>query len=140
MNILLSPSPIAFDRGVATVRILVGLLLTYHGHEVFRPDIMQSYVEWDKFAYSFGAFMAYAGKSAELISGICLVLGLFTRFACILIVCTFSYITFIMGNGKVWYEDQHPFMFIVVASLFFFTGPGVWNLDIRIFGTKRVEQ
>jgi putative oxidoreductase len=43
------------------------------------------------------------------------------------------YITFIVGGGKFWYEDQHPFMFALFGLLFLFTGPGAFNLDEVIF-------
>jgi putative oxidoreductase len=136
MTILLSPSPIALNRGVAIVRIVFGLLLIYHGHEVFRPALMKGYTEWETFKNSLGSIMPYVGKSAELVAGICLLLGLFTRPACIVVVATFGYITFFIGHGHFWYEDQHPFMFLLIGVLFFFTGPGAWSVDERLFNAK----
>jgi len=65
-----------------------------------------------------------AGKAAELISGILFVLGLFTRIACLLIIGVMCYITFFLGKGIIWYDDQHPFLFILLALVFFFTGAG----------------
>jgi len=44
------------------------------------------------------------------------------------------FIVFFVGYGKFWYEDQHPFLFVLLALIFFFTGPGRWNLDQLIFG------
>jgi putative oxidoreductase len=129
MNNFLSSAPIRAHQGLAIVRIMVGLLLVYHGHEVFRPEIMATYLEWDTFRSPSAKFLVYAGKSAEFIAGVFLTLGLFTRLAAILMIGTFCYITFFVGNGRFWYEDQHPFMFALLGLLFFFTGPGIWSLD-----------
>jgi putative oxidoreductase len=124
MNKLFSNTPIAISQGIAFVRIVVGLLLVYHGHEVFRPDLMKGYMDWENFSNSFGAFLVYAGKAAELVAGILLVIGQLTRVASLIIVGTFAYILFFIGHGKFWYEDQHPFMFLLFGVLFFFTGSG----------------
>lgn len=120
------------QRGLGVVRITVGLLLVYHGHEVFRPEIMSTYFEWDMFRGSAGKFLVYSGKSAELLAGILLSLGFLTRAAAILIIGNFSCITFFVGSGRFWYEDQHPFMFLLFGVLFFFTGPGSWSVDARL--------
>lgn len=129
MKKLFSSVPIYPDKGLAIVRIAVGLLLAYHGFEVFDRETMQSYLTWDDFKGGAGEFLVYLGKSSEFISGILLTLGIFTRLGGLLAAGTLSYITFFVGNGRFWYEDQHPFMFVLFGVLFFFTGPGAWSLD-----------
>ena len=105
-------------------------MLVYHGWEVFDKELMKGYSTWDSFkGFSSPGFMVYIGKGSELIAGILLTLGLLTRVACIIMICTFIYITFFVGHGKFWYDDQHPFMFVMVAFLFFFTGPGSFSID-----------
>lgn len=81
--------------------------------------------------------MVYIGKAAELVGGILLSLGLFTRIACVILIIVMSYIAFFVGHGKIWYEDQHPFLFVLLAFIFFFTGPGNFSLDKLIFNNKR---
>ncbi len=81
--------------------------------------------------------MVYVGKSSELIAGVSLLFGLFTRLGSLLTIGTLSYITFFVGNGKFWYEDQHPFMFVLFGLLFLFTGPGAWSIDALIFKKRR---
>ena len=70
------------------------------------------------------------------LSGVLFVLGLFTRIACIILICTLGYIAFFVGHGKIWYEDQYPFLFVVIGFIFFFTGPGSFSLDSVIFKNK----
>jgi|GEM_PF-6654210 len=66
----LDPAPIALDQGIATVRILVGALLTYHGIEVFDSSIMAEYMTWEVFAGSNAGMLVYIGKSFELVAGL----------------------------------------------------------------------
>ena len=133
MNKFFSPSPIALDTIIAILRIVIGLLLIYHGHEIFRPEIMKTYFDWDPFKTSFGKFIVYVGKGSELVAGIFLLLGLLTRVEAVVALGTFLYITFFVGQGRFWYEDQHPFMFALFSVLFIFSGPGKWSLDASIF-------
>ena len=137
MNILWNSSPIWHNKGLGIIRIILGLLLIYHGVEIFQTKLMQSYITWDAFKYPYGYIMVYTGKLAELISGISLFLGLFTRIGALLCIGTFTYITFMVGHGRFWYEDQHPFMFALFGLLYFFTGPGAWSLDGRVFKRKK---
>jgi putative oxidoreductase len=74
--------------------------------------------------------MAWLGKGSEFFGGVLLMLGLFTRLAIIPIVATMLLITFGMGHGKFWMDDQHPFLFAVLLTLLFFTGPGSFSLDV----------
>ena len=140
MKILLSPNPILLKQALATVRIIIGLLLVYHGQEVFDPELMQTYMTWETFKGDSAAFMVYAGKTSELIAGLLLTLGLFTRVGAIVTAGTLGYITFFVGQGHFWYEDQHPFMFVLFGLLYFFTGPGTWSLDEYIFKKQRSSE
>lgn len=131
----LSTSGMSPQKGIAIIRIIMGLFIAYHGMEVFDAEKMKVYTNWDNFKTS--SFMPYLGKGAEFLAGILLILGLFTRFAALLIIGTFAYITFVVGQGKFWMEDQHPFLFAVIGLMFFIIGPGDWSLDRKFF--KKAE-
>ena len=77
-----------------------------------------------------------ASKAAELISGLLLFAGLFTRVASILLAATMLYVSLFVGHGKIWYEDQHPFLFVLLALVFFFYGPGKMSVDHLLFTNK----
>ena len=129
MKKLFSSAPIFQHQALAIIRIIFGLLMVYHGIEIFQPEIMNSYLEWDRFKVPNGKFLVYAGKTSEFIAGISVCLGLFTRLGSLLAIGTLSYITFFVGQGRFWYEDQHPFMFVLLGALYFFIGPGIWSVD-----------
>ncbi|MDX2070057.1 MAG: DoxX family protein [Haliscomenobacter sp.] len=137
MQSFFSASPIYLDTILAILRITLGLLLIYHGYEVFDAKLMQGYLEWENFKGPSGTWLVYLGKGSEFVAGILLTLGLFTRVGALICMGTLAYITFFIGHGKFWYEDQHPFMFVMFGVLFLFAGGGKWSLDGILFGSKK---
>ena len=137
MNSFFYPSSVWQNNGIALIRMIIGISLIYHGWETFNSAVMSEYLKWDMFKDSKAAkILVYAGKIAELTSGVLLLLGLFTRVACIILICTMAYIAFFVGHGKIWYEDQYPFLFVIIGFIFIFTGPGALSLDRLIFKNK----
>ena len=116
-KVLFSAAPMGLNQGVAMVRIIVGALLVYHGQEVFNGQLMKEYMTWDTFAGPNARLLVYTGKSSELIAGLSLLFGLFTRLGALMTIVVLSYVTFFVGGGKFWYEDQHPFMFVLFGLL-----------------------
>jgi putative oxidoreductase len=131
MNKFFSPSPLFQDYGIAIVRIITGILLISQGWELFDTEKMKMYTGWFvERNYSSPAAWAYAGKIGEMLAGIGFTLGLFTRLASIAAISSFAGIIFILGDkGKIFEGDQYPFLFILLAFVFFFTGPGALSVD-----------
>lgn len=106
--------------------------MAYHGWEVFDPAKIAEYTKWEVIqALPAPQAGVYIGKGLELVTGVLLTLGLFTRVAALLMAVNMLVICFKIGNGRFWYEDQHPFVFAMVALVFFFAGPVKWSLDHR---------
>lgn len=119
--------------GTAIVRIITGLLLAYHGFEIFDAKLMKDYAQWDMFKdLPIGLVLVYLGKGAEFVAGILLALGLFTKLASVITIITMLGIMFFVGHGKFWYEDQHPFLFVLLALIFLLNGGGRWSIDERL--------
>jgi len=134
MNRFFSSSPLWETAGLTLIRLMVGFFMIYHGKEVFSESKMSEYMQWNMFKSSaFAKTMVYAGKASEFVSGVLLFLGLFTRVAALLLAGTMSYIAFFVAQGRIWYEDQHPFLFVLLAMVFFFTGAGKWSADYLLF-------
>jgi putative oxidoreductase len=127
---LFSSRPVYQETGLATIRIITGLLMAYHGWEVFDRETMMSYTTWDVIKKLPAPELAvYVGKGLELITGICFTVGYMTRISAIFMAIDMLFICFVIGNGKFYYQDQHPFLFALIAIVFFFTGPVKWYLD-----------
>lgn len=133
MNKFLSPSPLWQTTGLTLVRLIVGFFMIYHGWEIFSEAKMNEYLKWDLFKNPSGKTLVYLGKGAELVGGILLAIGWFTRIAALILAGTMGYIAFFVGHGKIWYEDQHPFLFVLLALVFIFTGPGKLSVDYYAF-------
>ena len=124
---------------LAALRIITGLLIAYHGLELFDSKVMENYLTWERIqALPQPKAWVVAGKAAELAGGLALALGLFTRYAALTVMCVFLFITFYLGNGKFWYQDQHPFLFALIAALYAVAGSGVWSMDEKILSKKRL--
>ena len=119
------------EAGLALIRIVTGFFMVYHGWEIFEPSKMKAYFDWEQFKAS--TWLVYAGKASELIGGLFLALGLFTRISALVIAGTMLYISLFVGNGRIWYEDQHPFLFVLLALVFFFIGGGKYSIDYFFF-------
>ena len=134
MRKLFSSKPIMQDGGIAFLRIVTGIFLVYHGWEIFNTAQIKEYAGWDMFKNSANPMLLpYIGKGLELVGGMMLVLGLLTRVACIITAVNMAAIAFYVGHGKIWYDDQYPFLFVMLAAVFFFTGPGCWSVDKVLF-------
>ncbi|MBS1597212.1 MAG: DoxX family protein [Bacteroidetes bacterium] len=138
MKNFLSPNPIWQQSGIGLLRIIVGGFMIYHGWEVFDAATMKGYAGWDNFKNSsMGLLLVYLGKTAELLAGVMLLLGCFTRVACVVLIVTMLYISLFLGHGKIWYEDQYPFLFVLLGFVFIFSGPGKWSVDRLLFGESK---
>lgn len=125
------------DNVIAIVRIIVGAFMIYHGSELFRPEIMERYYQMlGDMKMSNAVFLSKFGKACELAAGILLTTGLFTRLGAVIMAGAMSFITFGIGEGRVYMEEQHPFMFVLFALIFFFDGGKKWSLDSFIFRKK----
>ena len=138
MNKLFSSEPLWQTNGLVALRIITGLLMAYHGVEVFKPELIKGYSEWESIKkLPYPLLAAYIGKGLELVTGICLAIGLFTRIAALFMFINMIFICFKIGNGKFHYEDQHPFIFALLAFVFFFTGPVKWGVDFLFSPAKK---
>jgi putative oxidoreductase len=117
-------------NALSIIRMVTGLLVSYHGFEIFDKSIVDGYTTWDTIKQlPFPIHAVYLGKSIELLSGLLLTMGLFTRIAGVLLMAVMLFICFYVGGGKFWYEDQHPFLFALLGAVFLATGGGKYSVD-----------
>lgn len=130
MRKFFSADPLLPDTGLLIIRIFLGAFMIYHGWEVFDKVKMDGYAKWmTDLKFPAPNFMAYLGKGSELICGILLLAGWLTRPAAIILAITMAAVAFGMGHGKIFTDDQHPFLFVVLSLAFVFTGPGKYSAD-----------
>ena len=126
--------------GMSSIRIITGALMAYHGMEVFHAAQLQTYTTWDSFKNLPAPLLwIYAGKGGELISGLLLAIGFKTRWAGLWICINMMFICFHVGQGKFYYEDQHPFLFALLGMVYLSYGSGKWSLDYFIQQQKQAR-
>jgi uncharacterized membrane protein YphA (DoxX/SURF4 family) len=121
----------SFSNGLIFTRVATGLIISTYGFEIFDVKQIDGYEQWlADIHFPFPRWMAYLGKLVELVGGICLTLGLFTRLVTIPLVITMVVITFMMGDGNF---RSDSFLLLLLFMTFLFTGSGKWSLDHFIF-------
>jgi putative oxidoreductase len=134
-------SPGVWYDGIALVRIALGVLLIYHGWQLFETQDMNSFADiLFNMSMPFPEAMAYTGKLVELLGGFFLILGLFTRLVTALLIASFIFITFVIGEGKIFTDNQHPFLLSLLSLMFFFTGAGRLSIDYILFINRKEDK
>lgn len=118
----------SFNFGMLVLRVFVGLLLANHGY--------QKLVKFGTLKYRFMNFM-HLGSTvslsliiiAELICGVLLILGLFTRLACIPIIIGMCVVVFIASNAHIFAQGERGMFYLAATITILFCGPGKISLD-----------
>lgn len=122
-------------RWVDLVRIGLGIFLCHKGIEFLQDMSSMMNVLSDRF--SFGSFtMLLLGHYivfAHLLGGVLLVLGMLTRFACLIqLPVLLGAIIFVNANEGLWQPFSELWLSIIVFLLlvyFLIAGNGPWSLD-----------
>lgn len=121
----------AFNFGMLVLRVVSGVLLMSHGYsKLARFNELQN------------VFMNFAGIGstasliliifAEFFCSIFLILGLFTRFACIPIIIGMNVVVFVANHGDVFGKAESGTMYLTAAIAILFCGPGKISVDAMI--------
>lgn len=118
----------AFNFGMLILRVVLGLLLASHGYTKL--------VKFGAIKNKFINFM-HLGSTlslslitfAELVCGILLILGLFTRFACIPIIIGMCVVVFVASNGQIFTTGERGMMYLAATITVLFCGPGRISVD-----------
>ncbi len=137
MKRFFSSEPLYLNTGLLIIRVIIGAFMIYHGWEVLDAEKMKGYAKWmTDLGFPAPALMAYLGKGSELVCGILLLIGWVTRPAAIMLAITMFAVAFGMGHGKIFTDDQHPFLFVVLSLVFVFTGAGRFSVDHYVYGNR----
>ena len=115
-----------WPQGLAIVRILTGWFIFRYSWEIFHIEELLKFLTETK--WPFPVFSGYAAKLIEFVGGICLMLGLFTRYVTPPLIAVMAGVIYVMAGGNI-YQGEFPFLFALLFATFFFAGPGKWSLD-----------
>ncbi len=112
--------------GMTLIRIFTGYLIYRYGRELFNIEGLLDFLKKENIP--FPVFTGYAAKIIELVGGIFLILGLFTRIVCILLMIVMYGVIYTTANGN-FLEGEFPFLFLLLFGVFLINGAGKWSLD-----------
>jgi putative oxidoreductase len=137
-------TPINTDFGLLIIRSIIGILMAFYGYEkLIHFSEMAASEFWAKNV----SFLGMSGKIplaltvfAELICSITLILGFYTRFSLSVLLFCMAYIFLIvfpfsiLDKGENGYQFNDAFIYFAIYAGLFFTGPGKYSLDYKLFG------
>ncbi len=112
--------------GMTLIRIFAGYLIFRYGRELFNIEGLLDFLKKENIP--FPVFTGYAAKIIELVGGIFLILGLFTRIVCILLMIVMYGVIYTTANGN-FLEGEFAFLLLLMFGVFLINGAGKWSLD-----------
>lgn len=132
MKSLLKPEAI-WTNAICVLRIWVGIVFIWYARHFYDTAKMQNFVNFlSGYHIPSPLFSAYLSKTVEFFGGICLVLGLFTRVACIFMVINMTVATFITQRSDLLGDAIHTFLLLLICAVIFFSALDRFTLDRQI--------
>ncbi len=130
-----------FEHPMFLLRIWLGVAFIMHGLPgVFDADYMAGFAGFmESYGIPFPTLMAYISKGAELICGILLLVGLFTRFASLALICNMLVATFFAMRGDIFgdFQAELSFTYLIISLAVFLSKPTIYSLDNMLFGERK---
>ena len=137
LNFLFKSKPDYINFGLLFYRLALGISMFYHGY--------LKYVSGEQGLYKVGSMLSALGvpsgfevilgtiaSYAEMVGGILLIIGLFTRIGTLLVVGTLAVATILNLNGN-FFSWDYPSQMGFGAIMLFFAGAGRYSLDKALF-------
>ena len=137
LNFLFKSKPDYINFGLLFYRFALGISMFYHGY--------LKYISGAQGLYKVGAMLSALGvprgfevilgtiaSYAEMVGGILIIIGLFTRIGTLLLVGTLAVATILNLNGN-FFSWDYPSQLDFGAIMLFFAGAGRYSLDKALF-------
>ena len=120
-----------FNFGMLVLRVVLGIMLLSHGYSKL--------IGFNSLRYRFMNFL-HMGSTlslvliifAELFCSIFLILGLFTRFACIPILIAMAVVVFVATHGQILGPGERGTIYLAATFTILLCGPGKISVDAMI--------
>jgi len=115
------------------IRLMAGGSLAFHGYQILFGNIEGAGRFFESVGFEDGLLWAWVVGILELVCGVCLALGLFTRLAAgpILVFLVVAIVTYHWDLGYNWESRgiEYPLFWALVVFHFLVRGGGPWSLD-----------
>lgn len=125
--------PRRVDLGLLLLRVFAGLALAL-SHGIGKvPPSERFVVRVAGMGLPAPELFAWLAATAEFVAGLLLALGLLTRPAAFLVAGNFVVVAGLAHAGDSFGEREKPLLFLAIALLYLFAGPGRYSLDAMLF-------
>lgn len=129
-----------FKQPLTILRIWLGIAFIAHGLPgIFNPDYMAGHTGMmELYDIPLPAITAYLSKGGELLSGILLFLGLFTRLGAVIVIINMFVATFFAMRSNIFgdFQAEISFTYLLIALAIFLKGSTAFSLD-SMMGMKK---
>ena len=139
-------TPTGINLGLFLIRLIMGVLMALYGYDkLIHFNELAASEFWAKTVN----FLGFYGKVplaltvfAEFFCSILLILGLFTRLSLLVLMFCMAYIFLvvfpmsIIEKGDNGYSISSTFIYFMIYAGLFFTGPGNFSLDYKLFSKR----
>lgn len=117
------------NAGLLILRLTAGAqMASLHGIKKMPPaDQMIAGVE--KIGFPAPTVFAWAAALSELVGGVLIAIGLFTRPAAFFLGCTMAVAGFIVHGSDPWAKKELAFIYLSICLLLLLTGAGRFSID-----------
>jgi putative oxidoreductase len=124
--------PATADWGILILRVGIALLMITHGYAKLGKFLSgdRSFADPIGIGEELSLIMAIG---AEFFGSILMILGLATRAVLIPLIFTVSVILFVVHGNDPFENKEHALLFLIPYVTLFFTGPGKYSLDKKLF-------
>lgn len=139
MNLLNKHNRIGTDFGLLIIRLAFGLTMAWmHGWKKW--PVSENFIGTVKaLDVPLPIIAAWAAVLAELVGGVLIAVGLFTRPAALFLGVTMAVAAFQQHAADPFKEKEVALAYGVVSLALIFSGPGRFSIDALIFGGKKTE-
>jgi putative oxidoreductase len=128
------PRSVAADVGSSILRIAIGLMMAF-GHGLAKVPPPEGFVKLVAgLGFPLPEVFAWAAGLSELLGGLLIAAGLFTRPASLLLACTMAVAAFLQHGSDPLFSrtgasKEMAVLYLLAAVAFALAGSGRWSLD-----------
>lgn len=115
------------DLALCLLRIILGIVLIYHGYGKITHGFAIGF--FAHIGFPIPAVIGVFITLLELIGGICLIIGLFTRYLGVLYTIEFIVAWLVIIGSRGWGGSEREVLIIFVSFVLATLGSGRWSID-----------
>lgn len=125
-----------YDLPFTILRIWLGIAFIMHGLPgIFSTDFMAGHIGMmEVYGIPAPSFMAYLSKGGELLAGLLLLFGIFTRFGALIVIINMTVATFLAMRGDIFedFQAQMSFTYLIIGVTILIGGVTKYSIDWMI--------